>query len=88
MIYTNDGAHQRYRLFFVMGILIATFLPAALSVINFDITQQKFKVLGTLFAVLLLLNGAHVWMTIIYFFDRQWIGFFKTKKFIFLVDQL
>lgn len=74
---------KRYRFFFIICILVATFSPAALSVINFDITEQKIRVLGSLFVLLLLLNGAHVWMTIAYFFDKNWIDFFKKRKLIF-----
>ena len=79
----NEFSDNRYRNFFVGCILIATFLPALLSVVNFDITDTKIKALGGLFAILLLLNGAHVWMTIAYYFDKNWLKFFNTRKLVF-----
>ncbi len=43
---------------------------------HFEILNQSAQLVAFLFSLLAILGGAHVWLTLTYYFDRRWIAHF------------
>lgn len=75
----------RYREFFLFGLLAATFLPACLAVMNFGILDQPAYPFVFVFSLFTIMGSAHTWLTVAYYFDRQWVAHFNTDRLVFYV---
>lgn len=76
---------SRYGRGFLYALLAASFFPLCLAVFHFEITDAKIAQLATAFGFLAILGGVHVWMTIAYYFNLQWLKHFVTRPVVFFV---
>jgi len=74
-----------YRNWFLSGLLAASFLPAAISILNFDILNQSIATFTFLFSLLAIMGGAHVWLTLAYYTDAEWLAHFRKFPAIFFL---
>ena len=80
--------YNPYKAILLGALLVASFLPAVLSVINFEITNQSIYAITFLFSLLLILGGAHVWLTLAYYFDPVWMRYFLAHPREFILAPL
>jgi hypothetical protein len=79
------AARSSYKGWFLTALLVATFLPALVSVANVDVFNQQEASLVFAFSMVAVLAGTHVWLTLAYYFDRRWLKLFSTNPLVFFV---
>ena len=75
----------QYRNRFLMWLTAATFLPLVVSVFGFEVLGAQAYAATLTVSVLALFGGAHVWITLAYYFERTWQGVFAQRPFTFYV---
>ena len=78
----------RYRDVFVFALLAVSTAPLIISMLNFEVTSATVYVVTALWSVLLLLNGAHVWITLAYYCDLRWLMLFLRRPVVFFLMPL
>lgn len=66
----------------LVGVTVA---PAFLSTVHFEVTSQSVASLAYAFALLAILSGAHVWITLAYYADPHWVRIFLSRPVVFVV---
>jgi hypothetical protein len=75
----------RYRDGFIIALTAATFLPLLVTLFNFEILGPATYAATAWVSILSVLGGAHVWITLVYYFDRRWLAVFSERPIIFFV---
>ena len=75
-----------YKNWFLAALLVASFLPAVVSVLNFEILNQSVAAITFLFSLLAIMSGAHVWLTLAYYANREWLEHFQKFPMIFFLS--
>lgn len=75
----------RYRNAFVVGLLSVSVVPLIVSALNFEITDASVYAIASLWSILIVLNSAHVWITLAYYCDRRWLAKFRKQPTTFFV---
>jgi hypothetical protein len=75
----------RYRNLFTAGLLSASVVPLVLSLLNFEITDASVYAIASLWSILIVLNSAHVWITLAYYCDRRWLAKFRKQPVTFFL---
>jgi len=73
----------RYGGVFLAALLTASFIPAIVSVINFDVLNGSAAIFVATFSLLSLLGGAHIWLTLAYYTQPKWVAHFNTAPLTF-----
>lgn len=81
----NGRVGMTYKNWFLSGLLAVSFAPAAVSILNFEILNQSVAAMTLLFSLLVVLGGAHVWLTLAYYTDRGWLAHFAKFPSIFFL---
>src|ERR1700719_1985706 len=79
------AARNSYKGWFLSALLLATFLPALVSIANVDIFNQRAASLTFSFSIIAVLGGTHVWLTLAYYLDRRWLKLFSENPMNFFV---
>lgn len=66
-----------YRPAFLGALLAASFLPAVVSLLKFEVLDQSWYAITFFFSLLLIMSGAHVWLTLAYYLDPRWLKHFR-----------
>ena len=74
-----------YKNWFLSGLLAASFLPAVISILNFDVLNQSVATFTFLFSLLAIMGGAHIWLTLAYYADAGWVAHFRKFPIIFFL---
>jgi hypothetical protein len=83
MSLASIAARSSYKGWFLSGLLVATFLPALVSIAHIDIFDGRAASLTFAFSLIIVLGGTHVWLTLAYYFDPRWLKLFSTSPLIF-----
>ncbi len=76
------GKGLSYRYGFMIGLVAATLLPAICFTVNFG-TSQSVTAIALLCASIAIVANSHQFITLIYYFDRRWLEFFRQRPFVF-----
>jgi hypothetical protein len=79
---------ERYPATFLTTLLAASFLPAVVSLLDFEVTNGTAYLLIATFSSLAFLGSAHIWLTLAYYTDRRWLAHFNRNPAIFYVAPL
>ncbi len=74
-----------YRNGFVVALIGVSLIAPILSILNFEITNASVYALTMTWSLLVVLGGAHVWITLAYYFDRRWLAQFRQAPTIYFV---
>src|SRR5947209_11120429 len=74
-----------YRRIFLLSLIAVSAIPLVLAMINFEILDASVYAITAFWSFLVFLGGAHVWISLAYYFDRRWLGQFEQQPVIFFV---
>jgi hypothetical protein len=73
----------RYKQIFLFALIAASAIPAVVSILNFEVLNSSVYAVLSLWSLLLFVSGAHVWISLAYYFDRKWLAAFSGHPVIF-----
>lgn len=66
-----------YRTIFLSALIVASALPLALCFVTFQISTPQIFLATALFSAVTVMNNSHTWITLAYFFNRDWLKRFS-----------
>ncbi|NIX77000.1 hypothetical protein [Microvirga terricola] len=76
-------SRSSYKQYFLVSLIIATALPTFAFILNYHVFGQTFSPVAFFLSIILIMSGAHVWLTLAYYLDKHWLSFFATRPLIF-----
>jgi hypothetical protein len=81
----GDFSRAKYGDVFVLALICVSSIPLIFAILNYEILNTSVFAIATVWSFVVVLGGAHVWITLAYYFDPTWLREFGQRPVVFFV---
>jgi hypothetical protein len=81
----NLSSNAKYGDMFVVALISVSAIPLVFAILNFEILNTSIFSIAATWSLVVVLGGAHVWITLAYYFDPKWLYEFYQRPAVFFV---